>query len=253
MRFRGQKYTLSDETVEFEGHTLRRITYTDDFKRYYEMTRRDRPRSADLSVGGFIEGAYNLRQDDEAVVTGEAKVFADGQVRDSAIVTESAVIAGNAGVYGSALVRGTSRISEWATVSGHAVVSGNAEICGKATVGQKSKVSGPCRISGYAMIAGECILDGNVSVEDLAVVDGKARVTPGVHRTEIRGKARVTGTAVLGAAESGTVIDGDMLVDGNVRTGRKAEKARGNKALSMADAMFCSPSPQPAKSLGLSR
>lgn len=94
-------YKLTDETIEFDGHTLHRIRCTEDFRNITKGT-----------LGGFVESYKNLC--DEAWVDGDAKVY--GAVR----------IGGNAAIYDSAVIR---QESPWTLIiSGYTQIGGNAVI-----------------------------------------------------------------------------------------------------------------------------
>ena len=93
-----KKYILTDDVIDFNGHTLHRIKAVRDF---------DCVKAGDL--GGFIESEKNLDHDGAAWVT------------DSALVSGAALVSGDARVTDSALVSGDAR------VTGAAVVSGNAD------------------------------------------------------------------------------------------------------------------------------
>lgn len=130
-------YELTDETIEFDGHTLHRIRCTKDFRNITKGT-----------LGGFVENYNNLC--DEAWVGGDAKVYAGAVVKnracvqDSACVSNCAVIAEGAYVEDSAYVYGT----VW--------IGGNAAIYDLAVVVQKSP--SPLVISGYAKIGGTVVV-----------------------------------------------------------------------------------------------
>ena len=117
-----KKYILTDDVIDFNGHTLHRIKAVRDF---------DCVKAGDL--GGFIESEKNLDHDGDAWVTGVARIFGDAVVSDSARVsgaawvTDDARVSGAAFVTGAALVSGAARVSGAAVVTGDAVVSGDAD------------------------------------------------------------------------------------------------------------------------------
>jgi UDP-3-O-[3-hydroxymyristoyl] glucosamine N-acyltransferase len=211
--FRGQKYNLTEESVEFNGHTLRRVEYTPEFKEYYKRTHRE---SVDLNKGGFIEHPYNLRQDDDALILDNAKVFEESRVRDQAIVKDEAVIGGLAGVFGSAGVRGNSHIDGMATISGHADISGTAQVTEKATVSDRGKVGDGCRVSGAVSVDDHASVKGNVSVGGLATITGDAKVIGDETGMTIDGMAYIGGSAKVKGGE-GMHIGGDVRLYGCVR------------------------------------
>lgn len=72
-------YELTDETIEFDGHTLHRIKCTEDL---LGIRRGD--------FGGFVEGYENLC--DEAWVGGDAKVYGGAVVNSTASVYDDACV-----------------------------------------------------------------------------------------------------------------------------------------------------------------
>lgn len=89
-----KKYILTDETIEYLGHTLHRIKAVKDF--------------ATISagaLGGYIESEGNLDHIGDAWVTGNARVTGDARVTGNAWVTDDARVTGNA------MVRETSDIA----------------------------------------------------------------------------------------------------------------------------------------------
>ena len=120
-----KKYKFTGETI-VEGVQLHRICAIRDF--------------ADVKtgdVGGWIEKENNLSHDDNAWVSGDAKV------------------SGNAEVFGDAEVSGNAWVSGYARVSGYAWVFGDARVSGNAKVSGNALVSGNARVSGYAWVSGD--------------------------------------------------------------------------------------------------
>lgn len=72
-------YELTDETIEFDGHTLHRIRCTEDLLGI---------RKGDF--GGFVEGYENLCN--EAWVGGDAKVYGGAVVDSTASVYDDACV-----------------------------------------------------------------------------------------------------------------------------------------------------------------
>ena len=86
-----KKYILTDDVIDFNGHTLHRIKAVRDF---------DCVKAGDL--GGFIESEKNLDHDGDAWVTGDARIFGDAVVSSAAVVSGAAVVTGDAVVSGDA-------------------------------------------------------------------------------------------------------------------------------------------------------
>jgi hypothetical protein len=89
-RGKSMKYRLTDETKEWNGHTLHKIEYTEEWLKEQDL---------DELEGGWIESEKNLSQDGNARVYGDAWVY------------------GEARVYGDALVYGEARVSQGRTTS----------------------------------------------------------------------------------------------------------------------------------------
>ena len=124
-----KKYILTDETIEYPGHTLHRIQAVKDFGTISAGT-----------LGGYIESETNLDHTGDAWVSGDARVFGD------AMVFGDARVSGDARVFGDAMVSGDARVFGDAMVSGDAMVFGDARVSGDA------KVSGDARVSGNAVV-----------------------------------------------------------------------------------------------------
>ena len=95
-----KKYILTDDVIDFNGHTLHRIKAVRDF---------DCVKAGDL--GGFIESEKNLDHDGDAWVTGDAVVSGDAWVTGDAVVTGSALVTGSAHVSGDARVTGSAQVT----------------------------------------------------------------------------------------------------------------------------------------------
>ena len=97
-------------------------------------------------LGGWVEGEWNLSQEDLCWVYGEGKVYGNARV------SENAEVSGNARVYGSAWVYGIAEVSENAVIFGYAIVYGNARVSGNAQVSGEAEVSGNAQVSGKAKL-----------------------------------------------------------------------------------------------------
>ena len=146
----GKKYILTDDVIDFNGHTLHRIKAVRDF---------DCVKAGDL--GGFIESEKNLDHDGDAWVTDSALVFDSARVTDSALVTDSARVSGAAWVTDSA------RVFDSARVTGDALVTDSARVSGAAWVTDSAWVTGAAWVTGDALVSGNA---------DFAVISGFGRV-----------------------------------------------------------------------------
>lgn len=133
-------YELTDETIEFDGHTLHRIRCTKDFRNITKGTR-----------GGFVENYNNLFG--EAWVGGDAKVYAGAIVKDRASVYDVACVSGRA------VICERSGICDSAIVSGCVWIGGYTKISGSTVVRQKGCLH--LGISAYAEICGDAVIESD--------------------------------------------------------------------------------------------
>ena len=148
-----KKYILTDETIEYCGHTLHRIMALRDFG---DVTAGD--------LGGYIETESNLSHDGNAWVYGDAKVSGNAKV------------SGHACVSGNAMVAGDACVSDTAKVSGNAMVFGDAWVYGDACVSGDAKVSGNALVYGNALVLGNAQLHNNVRVSGIAWICGPSDI-----------------------------------------------------------------------------
>ena len=161
-----KKYELTKETKVIGGKTLFRIRALRSFGDI---------KAGDL--GGFIENERNLSHEDNAWVSGNAKVIDNARVSDNALVSGETWVGGNARVDGNARVSGETWVGGYARVSDNALVIDNARVSGEAWVDGNARVSGNARVidnarvSGYAKVGGKAIVGGE------AWVSGEAQVS----------------------------------------------------------------------------
>lgn len=134
-------YELTDETIEFDGHTLHRIRCTESFRSVSKGT-----------LGGFIEDYKNL--DGRAWVGDTAKVY------DGAVVSGQAFVAGNACVSRYAYISDRAVVGDNASVSGNTLlIGGNVRIYDYAIVRPSSGFS--LTIMGSARIGGNAVIESD--------------------------------------------------------------------------------------------
>lgn len=80
-----KKYILTDETIEYLGHTLHRIQAVKDFATISAGT-----------LGGYIESEGNLDHIGDAWVSDDARVFNNARVSGDAWVSGDARVSGDA-------------------------------------------------------------------------------------------------------------------------------------------------------------
>ena len=147
------KYRITDESMEYNGHKLWRIECLRTHKK-----------------GGWIQNETNLSQLGEAWIADNAKVYGEASISDNAKVS------GNAEVFGAA------QITADAQVYDHAMVSDYAKVCDYATVEDSAQIYGHATISGHALVA------AYAQVYDYASIEGCAQVYDNV---QVYGHARV--------------------------------------------------------------
>jgi UDP-3-O-[3-hydroxymyristoyl] glucosamine N-acyltransferase len=108
-----KKYKLTNEKIEHLGRTLYRIQAIIDFGNVKKGEK-----------GGFIEKEENLSHQDNAWVSGNAKVY------------------DNAWVFGNARVYGNVQVYDNAKISGNALVCGNTRVCGDARINKLIRLVG---------------------------------------------------------------------------------------------------------------
>lgn len=144
----GEKYELTDETIEYKGRTLYRIKALVDIPGRVEAG----------ELGGWVESEENLKHEgfcwvyDNAKVYGSAEVFGDSRVSGNAEVYGDAWIYDNAEVYGDAFVYESAWVHGNADVYGSAEVYGNADLFGHARICGSASVCSNAEIFGYAKV-----------------------------------------------------------------------------------------------------
>ena len=147
-----KKYELTDETMEWEGHTLHRIKALRDFNNV---------KAGDL--GGWVESEDNLSQYEKCWLYDNAIVYGNAIVCDNAIVYGNAIVCGNARIYGDAIVYGNAMVYSNAIVYNNARVYNNAIVCGNARVCNNARVCDNAIVCNNARIYNTkdyCIITG---------------------------------------------------------------------------------------------
>lgn len=137
----GRHYELTNETIEFDGHTLHRIRCTEDFRSTTKGT-----------LGGFVEDYENLCGD--AWVGGNAKVYDGASVSGIALVEDNACISHGA------------IITDVASVSDSAIVKGDVWIGGFAKIRDSAVIKYSISNDGYLLfLSGRIVICGNAVIE----------------------------------------------------------------------------------------
>ena len=151
-----KKYELiKTDTICAYGRTLFRVRYLCDIENIV----------AAGDIGGYIEGEYNLSQQGNSVVLGDAEVYGNAKVCGDAKVYGNAKVCGDAMVYGNAKVFGNAEVCGDAMVYGNAKVFGNAEVYGDAEVFGDAKVYGNAKVCGDAEVYGNAEVCGDAKVQ----------------------------------------------------------------------------------------
>lgn len=133
----GRHYEMTNETIEFDGHTLHRIWCTESFKGVMKGT-----------FGGFIESYQNLC--DDAWVGDEAKVY------DGAFVNCQAHVCGHACVSHCACISNRAIVADNASVSGEVFIGGDARIFNDTLI---KPTRGAIAIKGATKIIGDAVIE----------------------------------------------------------------------------------------------
>lgn len=133
----GRHYEMTNETIEFDGHTLHRIWCTESFKGVMKGT-----------FGGFIESYQNLC--DDAWVGDEAKVY------DGAFVNCQAHVCGHACVSHRACISNRAIVADNASVSGEVFIGGDARIFNDTLI---KPTRGAIAIKGATKIIGDAVIE----------------------------------------------------------------------------------------------
>ena len=150
-----KKYELTNETIEYLGHTLHRIVALKDFS---DVKAGDK--------GGYIESEDNLDQTGCAWVYDDAKVCMRAKVIGNAAVKKTAAVFGDAVISGEAIVSDRATVYNTAHICGSAAVGGNSTVYDSAVIKADAKVFNTA-IGGQAVIADKALIK---SIDDLMVV-----------------------------------------------------------------------------------
>jgi len=121
-----KKYELTNETIDWRGHTLHRIRALRDFGDV---------RAGD--IGGWVESEDNLSHEGNCWIHDEAKAYEDSRVAEDAKAYEHAEIKG------------------YAELSGHAQAAGHAELRGRAKAYEHAEIRGYAKAYDHARLFGE--------------------------------------------------------------------------------------------------
>lgn len=142
-----KKYELTNDTIDFEGRTLRRIRALKDFK----MVEKG-------DLGGFVESEHNLSQEGNCWLYEDAKAFDVAEVCDNAILRHYSI------ARGAALVCDNAEVYDNAVVKDNAILSYSATLCDNAELLDNAKASGTVEIGGNSFIGGDIGIYGKARI-----------------------------------------------------------------------------------------
>jgi len=115
-------------------------------------------------IGGWVEGEWNLSQEGDCWVDGEAKVWENAKVSENAQLWGKSCVYGNAQIYGEASVWGESQIFDNAKIFDEASIFGYAKIFGNVEIGGKSKICNNTNIEGFVKFIGNIFVCGDLNL-----------------------------------------------------------------------------------------
>lgn len=160
-----KKYSMTQETIKFNGINVYRIIALKDFG---DIKKGD--------LGGYIQSETNLSHHGNCWVYDNAKVLKDAKVTDNAKISDCAIITD------SAEIRDNARMDKNSFAGNHALITGNSYVTDNA------KIFGEAMLKGTATAEDECIILDMAIVSDGAVIRNTVTV---------RGKSKVYGGAVV--------------------------------------------------------
>lgn len=217
----GDKFEVTGDTKEVDGHLVWQIRATKDFSagigRGYRVLKHD--------LGGWLEfpghdhesqwghHGYGLRQLDAS------------WVNQDAVVLDQAMVSENARVYNHAVVRDRAVVDGYAHVSGRdTVIRGSARVGGEAYV-HSYRGDGPIVVEDYVTIGDHAVVEGGATISGYACLRGYVNVTEGarikdstLYSGSIRRDARITRRSEI------IVVEG-FLPEGTLTVYRAANEA----------------------------
>ncbi len=194
------KYSMTKQTMEYEGRTLTRIVANRDFGRVREGT-----------YGGFIQDTRNLSFRGNSWVAAQAMAFDEARISENGVLGDCAIARGKSLIAGDAFVGDYALIDQSVYVGGHAVVRKQSYLSGSCSVFGFAKIycsrlysnSGLTlmpNVGGLARIGEDACLSGRVTIKDNALVFG-----------EVQEQARIIENGYVG---SGATVRGRALISG---------------------------------------
>lgn len=174
-----KKYELTNDTIDFEGRTLRRIRALKDF----EMVEKG-------DLGGFVESEHNLSQEGNCWLYGDSKAFDVAEVCDNAILRHYSIARGAALVCDNAEVYDNAVVKDNATIKDNAILYYSATLCDNAELLDNAKAWGTAEIGGNSFIGGDI------------VIYGKARILmTDLYGSKLKGIAAFTGNTFIASSK----------------------------------------------------
>lgn len=177
-----KKYEFTGETMQFEGHTLKRIRFLREF---------DAKLAKKGKEGGWIEHEGNLSHDGDCYVAGEAKVFGNAQVMENGVVSDLSVVKDNV------QIKGNSKITRFGIISGDTIVDGEVTMIGHPVItffsNPLDEETGKPNIYGNTMIWGDTVIEATGYIDSCNIHDKQLSGHLELKNQNIRGEKEFTG------------------------------------------------------------
>ena len=186
----GNKYELTEETMEYDGHTLHRIKALKSFRTLkndywgYTINKGD--------LGGWVESEKNLSQEGNCWIRDNSKVYGEAKITDDRVINESeihnGVTAGGRGVINRSKISGCILIYSGSNV----VIISDSEIYGdNIVIGDNSDVK-------ESYISGDNIcISGNSSIHSNSKISGEITIHDSyIEKSHISGAVLVNNSTI---------------------------------------------------------
>ena len=135
---KSSKYTISDESIEFQNKILFRIVAQKDFN----TNSGEKVHAGD--IGGWVESEKNLSQEGSCWIFDNAKALDNAQVAGNTILKHNAYASGNAQISGNVIMEGIGSISGSASASGNVLIADYAKVYGNARIESSQNITIIC-------------------------------------------------------------------------------------------------------------
>lgn len=177
---------LVNKPQELSKYTLNGDVFDEDHPKYVLIDSRNntldkqwyRILYKDGTLGGRLEGYWNLNQSGNCKVLDDARIYDTSCVRGNAIIKNSAYVSGNSYVIGDAVISGRANINK-SKISGEVHITDNADIYrsivyGKAFIHEDAKLW-------YSWAYDEAEICLFAKVTDFSRIFGKSKITHDIY------------------------------------------------------------------------